>query len=349
MKALWLTSFDGPHSFDVRESDDPQPSDDEVLVHVQAVCVNRLELQVMANLGPGRALTPPLILGMDPSGYIDSCGSGVTGYNVGDRVVIKPNIPCGTCHQCKQGRDNLCAEQPIVGIHRPGGFAEFVAVPVRNVTKIPDSITYETASAASHSVPIALQMIEAAGGLREQIDVLISGASGAIGVALVQLAAMFGARVFAVTGNDRKRDRLEGLGAHAVFNQLITPEFAAQIKDQTESKGVDVFFDCVGDSRLIKQGFQSLSQGGKAVFCGNLSGQEITVSLPWLFRRRASLIGSSSASYRVYARATEYVARGAITPEIDCRFPMDQISDAYQRLRNRDHFGKIVLGGLEKV
>ena len=114
----------------------------EVLVKVETVGVNHIDLATMRGEGLARGVQPGQILGIDPAGTVVDMGAGVNACQVGDRVVVRPVVTCGACRWCVEGKEDSCDEMIFVGIHRQGGFADFVAVPESNVYSIPDDLAF---------------------------------------------------------------------------------------------------------------------------------------------------------------------------------------------------------------
>ena len=206
MRAAITPAPNGPIT--IEEVADPVAADGEVLVEVHAASVNRLDRAVYEGRGLGRAATFPLIQGLDAAGVILEGGR----LEKGMRVVIKPTAPCGRCRWCRSDRDADCTGAQLTGIHRPGGFAEYVAVPEANVFPIPATMTYEVAAAAAHVFPVALHMIRTAG-LSTGETVFVTAGAGAIGSAAIQLARALGAEVLAACSTGAKAAVASRLGA----------------------------------------------------------------------------------------------------------------------------------------
>src|SRR5690242_10809631 len=131
MKAVVVPRYGGPEVLElVQDYPKPVPGPDEVLVHVHATSVNRLDLFVREGI-PTLKLTLPHILGCDAAGEVAEIGADVMGLEIGDRVVANPGLSCGRCEFCRAGEEPLCAEYRILGEHRPGAYAEYVALPAK--------------------------------------------------------------------------------------------------------------------------------------------------------------------------------------------------------------------------
>src|SRR4051812_38183670 len=146
MKAIVVREFGGPEVLRYEEVPTPTPGPGEVLVRVHAVSVNRtLDLMVRQD-GNRRGVTLPLVLGVDPTGEIVALGPEVEGWQVGDRVGARATTPCGTCPACLSGTGRGCPTPRMLGVHRWGGYAEYVVVPARGLYRIPDGLPFPEAT-----------------------------------------------------------------------------------------------------------------------------------------------------------------------------------------------------------
>ncbi|MBI5777506.1 MAG: alcohol dehydrogenase catalytic domain-containing protein, partial [Nitrospirae bacterium] len=146
MKAVVFHEHGGPEKLKYEDRPDPTIKPDEVLVRVKACALNHLDIWVRQGI-PAYQIPLPHISGCDVAGQIERVGSQVKGVKVGQKVFVYPGLNCGTCDECKAGHDNLCPSFGVLGAKTDGGYAEFVAVPGRNVIPIPSSLTFEQAAA----------------------------------------------------------------------------------------------------------------------------------------------------------------------------------------------------------
>src|SRR3989441_10856163 len=194
----------------------PEPTlrSNDVLVRVRAAALNRSDRWVRKGL-PRLRLIFPHIPGADAAGVVERVGETVTKVQPGAEVMIAPGISCGVCSYCVSGQDNLCADYSILGEHRNGAYAEFVAVPVENVIQKPARLTFEEAASIPLVFLTAWNMLVTNGRLRFGETVLIWGAGSGVGSAGIQIAKLFSARVLAVAGSRWKVDKATALGADA--------------------------------------------------------------------------------------------------------------------------------------
>ncbi|MGH3585497.1 MAG: alcohol dehydrogenase catalytic domain-containing protein [Pseudonocardia sp.] len=333
MRAACVTSFTGLDGLRVREVAPPSPGADEVLVAVHTVGANQLDLNTMRGLGPGADSPLPLVLGVDPAGTVVDQGPDVAGDRRGERVVVKPNVSCGDCAYCRRRQEADCPAQTVVGVHRAGGAAEYVSVPARNAFAIGD-LDFDLATAAVHSVPIALHAIVAGGGITAGETMLVTGATGAVGSAAVQLGLHFGARVLAASTSRS----LDGPGVRAVRY-----EDPASLAAQVGPGGVDLAVDATGHGDVIGAALRCLGWKGRLVVCSASLSTDVRVDARALYLRRQTVFGVASADYAEVAEALRLVASGAVRPPIGARFGLADIGAAYEAVGDRAREGKVVV------
>lgn len=319
----------------------PRPDPDEVLLRVATVAVNRQDLVTMAGRFPNPHLRLPHVPGLDPAGVVAAVGSAVTRVVVGDRVVVKPPIGCGTCALCLAGEDDACPDLRSVGVHRQGGLAEYVAIPQRNVFRIPDGVGFAQASAAAHSFPVALTMLRRMGVTADD-TLLVPGAAGNIGAATVQLARLLGARVIAAVGAPERVAVVRALGVEEVIDYGTTPAFAPLVRALVP-EGVTVHVETSSDPALWAEALRAVGRRARIAVIGAHAGPMVGLDLNWLFRQRISIIGCSGSSLACFGEILGMLADGRIAPVIDLVVPLDQAPVAYRRLMGRDHHGKSIV------
>jgi NADPH:quinone reductase-like Zn-dependent oxidoreductase len=341
MRAAVITAFGGPDKLEILEVPTPVPGPGEVLVAVRTVAANRTDLFTMR----GRAATPtplPHIPGLDPAGLVAALGEGVTDCVVGDRVVVKPGTACGRCAYCTAGDDDACPTQEIVGVHRQGGMAEYVAVPAISTVRIDDRVDFGEATAIAHSYPVALTMVRNRAVVGPEDTVLVTGAAGAIGAASVQLAKMAGARVVAAAGG---RDRVEyarALGADAVVDYIANPAFSAEILDVAPG-GVTAYIESAGDPDVWSESLKAMARRGRVVVCGAHTGGAVGLDLAWLFRSRVTITGHSGSTLAAFREVFAMASEGRLHANIHTILPLDRVREAFDILLARGNRGKVVI------
>ncbi len=316
----------------VEETAAPVPAAGEVLVRVETVGVNQLDLNVIAGVGPGASARLPRILGMDPAGEIVAVGSDVSASRVGQKVVVKPNIACGSCPRCGAGDEADCPAQTVVGVHRDGGAAEFVAVPTRNAIDR-RGLDAADATAVVHSASIVVNAVRTVA-LAADERVLITGAGGTLGRAAVAIASARGARVVAASRRPLQPIRDE---------QIITAADAGVLASALHgADGFDVVIDVSGHAPTLAVGIAALRWGGRAVFCSASVDSDLRIDARDFYLRRKQLLGVASARYDDVAEALSLAAAGALPSLVGSRYPLDDIGRAYQEFSRKGE-GKVVV------
>jgi NADPH:quinone reductase-like Zn-dependent oxidoreductase len=338
MTAVRLHAFGGPDVLAVEAVPAPRPAAGEVVVRVRAAGVNHLDLDLRA--GTSRLpVALPHVPGMEVAGEVVELGPGVEGVTAGDRIAVLYQSRCGTCSFCVAGEDSLCPDAQLLGIHRPGGYAEYVAAPAALAVRLPDSVSFEDAASVQLSFGTAWHALVGRAGLRAGEVVLVSAAGSGVGTAALQVARAVGARTVASVGSPAKVEKARALGAEVVVDYSSEPLLDA-VRDATG--GVDVVFEHVGGD-LFQQSLRCLRPGGRIVVIGGHGGERVPVDLVELFRHQWSIVGSRRATAAELRRVYELLARGEIRPAIDSRLPLDRAAEAHVRLAARLNFGKIVL------
>jgi len=340
MRAAIFHEFGGPDVVRVEEVPRPEPGPGEVLIEVKASAMNHLDLWVRRGL-PIQT-TMPHIGGSDVAGVVSALGAGAreAGVPVGARVVVDPSIACGRCEWCRRGEEPLCAEYRILGEHTQGGFAEYVVAPARNLYVIPDDYPFERAAAAPLAYLTAWRALVTRGRLAAGESVLVTGASGGVATAAIQIAKLAGARVFALTSSAHVR-RVSELGADVVYDRT-RQDYGRELWQATGKRGVDVVIDSVGSATWTAS-VRALAKGGRLVVYGATTGAEATTDLRLVFWKQLEIIGSTMANRREFRDAMDQVFSGRLQPVVDVVWPLERAADAHARLEAGDAFGKVVL------
>lgn len=343
MRAAVLRSFGSPSGFVLEEAADPELGPGEVLVRVHAVCVNRTDVHVIERTNIGRAAALPHIGGLDPAGEVVAVAPGVTTPSVGTRVVTRPLIPCEECRFCRADHEAGCERPSYVGVHRPGGFGELVALPARAVFPIPDGIDWVTATATAHTIPVAIHLLETVGGVGPSDRLLVFGAAGGVGSAAVQLARRLGARVIATASSEEKLHALRELGAETAIAPLDPTGLAERVRAMTDGQGVTVAVDNIGSPLLWPEVVASLDKGGRILSCGAHAGGRVELDLNLFYRMQLRLLSTAGTTGAEFRRALDLVASGAVRPLVHDVRPLAAIESAFDDLLARRNTGKIVL------
>ena len=340
MKAMVFDRFGGPEVLEMRERPEPAIRADEALIEVKACGINHLDLWVRTGLR-GLEVEMPHILGNDIAGVIAKIGDAVRHVKPGDKVLVLPTLSCGVCPACMNGDDHLCRQSDVLGRHRNGGYAQFVAVPGVNCLPCPENLKWEEAAAVPLVFTTAWHMLVARAALRAGEDVLVIGAGSGVGSAAIQIARLLGARVIATAGTPAKLERARALGAHETIDHT-KQDIASEARALTGKKGVEVVFEHVG-GRVLEAGVAALARNGRLVTCGATSGAKVTLDMNVVFGRHLSIMGSWMGRRAGLVEALKHVRSGALRPVVDSVMPLAEARRAHERIEAREHFGKVVL------
>lgn len=320
--------------------DVPEPGQGEVVVAVRACGLNQVDL--LTRDGQTPAVIPlPHTSGTEVAGDIVTIGPGVTGWKVGDRVVIDPILTCGTCSFCIDGHGNMCLRGAVFGVQTHGGYAEYAVAPARQLILLDDAMTYQDAAAVAVTGTTAWHMLHRRAGLRAGEDVLVIAAGAGIGVLAVQIAKLSGARVIATAGSAEKMRQAKELGADFVVNHR-DPDWSAQVRKFTGGRGVDLVFEHVG-AATWQGSLDSLTRGGRLVTSGGHSGFDVSINLWHLFVKEHTIIGSFAGARQDLLAVLKLVATGQIRPVVQEIVGLEDVSRAQDLLQNRQVFGKLLL------
>jgi NADPH:quinone reductase-like Zn-dependent oxidoreductase len=340
MKAVVLRRHGEPEVLEQAELPIPEPGVGQVRVEVKAVALNHLDIWVRRG-GPAFHLEYPHRLGSDIAGLVDAVGAGSEDVEIGSRVVVSPGLSCGACRACVSGRDNLCPRYGILGETRSGGYCQFLVVPRQNIAPYPGELSFPEAAASILTFMTAWQMLAGKAQVRPGETVLVQAAGSGVGVAAVQIARMFGARVIATAGSAAKLERLRELGADEAIDYK-TSDFVAAVKDLTGRRGADVVFEHVGGDTFAAS-IKATASGGRIVTCGATAGPKPVIDLRHVFFRQISIFGSTMASRGDLVEVLGHIAAGRLRPVVDRVLPLAEAAHAHSLLESRSVFGKIVL------
>ena len=340
MKAIFLNHHGGPEVLEYGDLPTPQPGPGEALVRLKAAALNGLDLWVRCGW-PGIQLNYPHIPGADGAGEVVELGSGVTGWELGDRVVINANLGCGKCEYCLAGQDNRCQRWGILGETRSGTYAEYITVPVCNMYPIPSHLDERSAAAAALAFQTAWHSLIVRGGLRLGESVLVVGASGGVNTASIQIARLAGATVYVVGSGPEKLSLAESLGAHHLIDRSKDENWPKAVYQLTNKRGVDVVVDNVGVT--FPSSFRAVAKGGRILTVGNTGGYKIEIDNRYIFAKHLSLIGSTMSTQAEFKTVMELVYAGRLKPVLDQSFPLSEARAAQERMESGQQLGKITL------
>src|ERR1051325_10904999 len=308
MRAIVLREFGGPEVLRCEEVETPAPAPGEVLVQVHSVPVNRtLDLVVREGKYPAE-IKLPLVLGVDPAGIVVAVGEGVANLPAGARVAVVSMIACGACSYCREGEEANCTKSRHIGVHRWGGYAEYVAVPAKNAYVIPDNVAFSDATVITRHFPMAFNLLVNKAEVQSGEWVLIMGAAGALGSSGIQVAKMLGAKVIAGAGSDERVAIAKSYGDDFGVNYR-TQDLAKEVMRITGAHGVG----------------------------------QVTLDVKRLYLRRMKILGAAGTNRRDVERALAAAGAGKIHAIIDRTMPLGEAAAAHRIMEEERILGKIIL------
>jgi L-iditol 2-dehydrogenase len=316
MKAMM---YSAPLELQMMEVEKPVPGPGEVLIRVASVGICGSELEGFAKQSPRRV--PPLIMGHEFSGTVVELGEGAERVSVGQRVTANPLITCGSCVNCRMGRSNACPNRRLLSMHRPGAFAEWVAIPESQLYPIADDFTFDKASLVE---PLAngVHAVRLAADPTARYVCVIG--SGTIGILAAQAAKLLGGvQVLIADINDHRLSLAKGPSADATVNTRQEDLKKAAL-DFTGGAGFDYSIDAVGMSETRRLSAEVLRPGGTSVWIG-IHSDETTVSGMDTVTTEKRLQGSYAYTNQDFEKSFQLLASGAIESDSWMRtFPLDQ-------------------------
>jgi NADPH2:quinone reductase len=323
MKAWLLDKLEGVKSLRLTVVPEPTPGPGEAVVSVLLAGLNPADAYLAVGQYPTKA-TFPHILGRDAIGIVASVGEGVTSFKPADRVILL---------------------RSDVGVNRPGTFAQRVAVPVESIAPVPTGWTDEQAAGAALVYLTAYQALSQWGELKPSI-VLVTGASGGVGVATVQLAVAAGHTVIALSRSSLKREKLKQLGTSFCFDPA-NANWPAALKKSLGNRRVDLAIDSIGGADF-PQVIGVLGHGGKVSVVGRLAGPVPEFNTATLFFRRIKIGGVAVGDYTpaesqlAWKAVVEVLDRAAVRPLVDSVFPFEELVAAFAKLESGP-MGKVLV------
>jgi propanol-preferring alcohol dehydrogenase len=305
MKAVRLTEIGKP--LQLQEIPMPPVGTRDALVRIEAAGVCHSDVHYQAGVSPVGSL--PQTLGHEIAGIVEQIGEEVTGLVVGDRVCLHYLVTCGHCPHCRAGREQFCVQGQMLGKHRDGGYAEFIAVPARNAVPLPDAVSFEHGAVLMCSASTSFHALRKAR-LEPGETVAVFGAGG-LGMSALQLARALGALdVFAVDIDEAKLSLATDLGAIPVNATSGNP--VSEILKMTGGSGVDVALEVIGLKRTMEQAVKSLSVMGRAVLVGIADAPLSIDSYEDLLCKEAEVIGASDHLLWELPILIEFVRQGRL-------------------------------------
>jgi NADPH:quinone reductase-like Zn-dependent oxidoreductase len=338
MRAAVLESR-GRDGLVLRDFPKPELKSGEALLRVHAVGLNRVDLYMRDN-GAGITHELPQVQGVEAAGVVAEAPAG-SGLRPGQKAVMYANAFCGRCRYCSAGDQPLCLNADIMGEHRHGALAEYVAMPAHCFFPLPDDADLVAAGALMTGHLTSWRMLFGKRALQAGETVLVVGIGGGVAVATLQLARLAGARVIVTSSSDAKIARAIELGASDGINYR-TEKVAQRVLEMTDGEGVDMVIDSVGEASWADS-LRSLRRGGRLVTCGATTGSNPGADLQRMFIRQLEVYGSTGGSLEEFRQVVALFSRGDIAPVIDKTFALSDVRSAFDRLFQGEQFGKVVV------
>jgi NADPH2:quinone reductase len=322
MRAVLCTAFEGIKSLIVGETSEPSPKPDEVLIDVYAASVSYMDYLMVSG---GYQMRPPLpyVPGTDAAGVVVAVGSQVDQFRLGDRVACE-------------------------GWY--GGFAEQMTAKASRTSRLPDNIDFSAGSTVLHTYLTAHYALVDRARVESGETVLVTGASGGVGLACVELAHLFGARVIGAVGSAAKASIVRDYGAEAIID-YSREDVRDRVKELTAGEGLDVCVDNVGGA-LFGTLARLMRWNGRLLPIGFASGEvpSLPMNLPLL--KNYSIVGVFTGAWadrfpdesaRAADKLLQWVSEGKLRPRIDRVLPMERAAEAMTAIEKRSVAGRIVL------
>ena len=339
MRGVWLTGHGGMEKLDIRQDIPvPVPGFRDVLVRVAAAGVNNTDINTRTAWyskqdgssedasWTGQSIQFPRIQGADVCGHIVAVGKEISSARIGERVLVEP------CLNEVHGQE---LEPPwYFGSECDGGFAEFTVVAARHAYKINSELSATELASFPCSYSTAENLLTRAG-VQAGERVLVTGASGGVGSAAVQLAKARGAYVLAVT-SPTKSDALRELGADEALSR------ATDLVETLGANGIDVVIDLVAGDKW-PQYLEILRPGGRYAVAGAIAGPLVELDVRTLYLKDLSLFGCTVLEPAVFKNLINRIEQGVLSPVVARVFALESICDAQALFLEKQHVGKIVL------
>jgi len=305
MKAVQLVEIGKPLQLNTVPL--PEPGEADVLIQVKAAGICHSDEHYHTGIASVAFL--PITLGHEVAGIVEKVGERVGNFKIGDRVGVHYLATCGTCTYCMMGNEQFCPSAEMIGKHRNGGYAEYIAVPASSVVELPNNIPFEYGAIMMCSTSTSFHALRK-GRLKAGECVAIFGAGG-LGISAVQLSFIMGAlEVFAI---DIRADKLaiaEKYGAIPINAAQNDP--VDSLKKLTKGKGVDVALELVGLPLTMKQSVQSLGKMGRAIMVG-LSDKPLEVNVfQEVLGKETEIIGCSDHLLSELPIVLEFARQGRL-------------------------------------
>lgn len=319
----------------------PKIAPDQILVKVAACGVCHTDLHYLEH-GVPTFKKPPVILGHEASGVVEQVGVSVAAFKKGQRVLIPAVLTCGHCAFCRMGRENICANMTMLGNHIDGAYAEYVAVPAKDVLELPESIPLAEASIVADAISTPYHAVKNRARVQPGDTVVVFGCGG-VGINAVQLAAAAGGFVIAVDVNERKLEWARRFGAAETVNAAGTDRVSKAVKRITGG-GADVALEVIGNPRTIEEAFECVRIGGRLVVVG-YTNEAISIVAGKIMFKEIEVVGSLGCRPLDYRPLIRLVEQGKVDvkTQVTHRFPLEELPRAFAAMKEGISLRSIVV------
>lgn len=327
----------------------PAPGRGEVLVSVKAVGICGSDIPRIYRTG---AHIHPIIPGHEVSGFVEAVGAEVESGWLGQRVGIFPLLPCKACGPCKDKRYEMCRNYSYIGSRRDGGFAEYVTVPVWNLLKLPEQVSYEEAAMLE---PMAVAVHAMRRAVISALDTVVVCGLGTIGMLLLMflLEARVAKKILVIGNKDFQKQKVLKMGVpEENYCDVRMQDATKWLLEHTDDKGADVFFECVGKNKTFSQVIKGAAPLGQVILVGNPDqDMELEKTVYWnILRNQLTVKGVWNSSFFHDSRddwnyVLERLSKKQIMPTdfISHRFPMEKLENGLNIMRDKtEDYGKIM-------
>jgi NADPH:quinone reductase-like Zn-dependent oxidoreductase len=332
MRALVLRTHGGLENLDVVDNHPvPQAAEGHVVIRVRASSFNYHDVFTVRGM-PGIKVPLPVVIGLDMAGEITEVGSGVTGWKVGDRVLVNP----------------VNKKKGLMGEMLDGGMAEYCLVASDQLVAMPAGVSFEQAASLPVAYGTAHRMLITHKTIEKGERVIVLGASGGVGTGCVILAKLLGADVIACASSDEKLARLKQMGADEVIDYTKTDwskwavEKYGKPQRRSYEGGVDVVINFTGGDTWHPS-LRCLKRGGKLLVCGATAGYDPKEDLRYVWSFELKIIGSNSFYDEDLKGLMELIQQGKMKPVIDKVLPLEQAREGLRLIQDREVIGKVVV------
>jgi len=324
----------------IREVPVPEPGPNELLIRVEAasVCgtdvhIERWDPWAQENFGP-----PPMIFGHEMAGTVVGRGPGATRVAIGEMVAVETHVVDWTCYQCRTGRAHVCQNMRILGVHRPGSFAQYVAIPEVNAWVVEGTAPEIAALQEPLGNAVHAAFVEEVAGQ----TALVTGC-GPIGLMSIGVLKMAGARaVYATDINEERLELARQMGADLALD--ARDDIIGQLRSETDGNGVDIVLEMSGSAAALHQGLAAITNGGRVSLLGTHTvPATLDLSQEIIFKGVRIYGITGRRLWDTWYRTTALLEEGLdITPIISHRLPLADYAQAFDLVAS-GHAGKIVL------